>query len=235
MEFVPQIFSVMSWNVHKETSAEEFDKYVNVIGDKYEFLFFQEAHFQRDQALLLPGFTYHAAANLAVGDKYYGVLSASKIKAQKVAAYLSKNKEAYIGPHKSLIVSAYDFRDRERLLVLNVHAINFRENRAYLAEIERLIEILRIHNGPMLVVGDFNAWNQKRTNEVQKLMQRLQLVSVPFLQQDNIKSFMGNRLDFIMYRGVTLMDHTVDSHQTISDHNPLFARFRYDSDDLILL
>jgi len=54
----------------------------------------------------------------------------------------------------------------------------------------------------------------------------LGLSTVPFKVDDCVKSFMGNHLDFIFYRGVVLLEHSVDKDHGLSDHNPLFAQFK---------
>lgn len=82
------------------------------------------------------------------------------------------------------------------------------------------------HKGKMIVAGDFNTWNKKRMSKLHELRENLGLEMVPFKQGDHVKSFMGKHLDFIFYRGVELIEHSVDKEKGLSDHNPLFAQFR---------
>ena len=81
-----------------------------------------------------------------------------------------KGKESVLGPHKSLLLSNYLFKAGNSLLILNVHAINFRENQRYGIELERFLNLLKAHKGPMILAGDFNSWNKKRMDKLQEVV-----------------------------------------------------------------
>jgi len=229
---VPDIFGVLCWNVHKKNSKDpEFKPFLErMIQEKeIDLLLFQEANFRDDNHFTLPYFAFDAAANLEYRGEFYGVLSASRTESKHAQAYLSEGRESLIGPHKSLLLSTYSFEDGSELLILNVHAINFRENQRYHKELERFLKLMLDHEGPMIIAGDFNSWNKKRMHKLHEIREKLALYTVPFKQTDKVKSFMGNHLDFIFYRGVEIVDFSVDREQGLSDHNPLFARFRKES------
>ena len=226
---VPNTFGVLCWNVHKNNTIHaEFEPFLQKFTqeNKVDFLLFQEANFRDDKHFILPNFTFDAAANLEFRGEFYGVLSASRVESKSAQAYLSEGRESLIGPHKSLLLSAYPFEDGTELLVLNVHAINFRENKRYHKELERFLELMQHHEGPMIIAGDFNSWNKQRMQKLHEIREKLALDAVPFKQVDKVKSFMGNHLDFIFYRGVKLVDFKVHKDHGLSDHNPLFAEFR---------
>ena len=88
----------------------------------------QEAAFSDKGSCVLPNYTFDAAANMEIRNIFYGVLTASSVESLKAKAYLSEGRESIFGPHKSLLVSHYALSNGTKLLVLNVHAINFREN-----------------------------------------------------------------------------------------------------------
>lgn len=226
---VPDTFGILCWNVHKKNRKHAgFKPYLeNSIGRKrVDFILLQEANFKNDRHCVLSNFAFDAAANLEIRGQFYGVLSASKIKSEKAQAYLSEGKESFIGTHKSLLVSTYSFEDGNKLLIFNVHAINFRETERYYKDLDRFIALMKDHKGPMIVAGDFNPWNKKRMQKLDEIRARLSLRIVPFKASDKVKSFMGHHLDFILYRGVDLIDYTVHNNHGFSDHNPLFAQFR---------
>lgn len=225
---VPDTFALVCWNIHKKNTPDTlFYPYLqNLIKDeKVDFFLLQEASFKDNKHCVLADFSFDAAANLEIKGTFYGVLSASKVESLKALAYLSEGKESFMNTHKSLLVSTYAFEDGSILLILNVHAINFRENKRYNKEIERLLDLIREHKGPMIVAGDFNTWNKKRIGKLQELREKLSLEMVPFKQVDKVKSFFGNHLDFILYRGLELLNYKVDQKHAISDHNPLYAQF----------
>lgn len=225
--FVPDTFGILCWNVHKNNSKNTaFKPYLEKVESKCDFLLLQEANFCDDKYFTLPHYAFDGAANLEVRGAFYGVLTASRVESKNAQAYLSEGKESLVGPHKSLLVSRYLFGDGSTLLILNVHAINFRENKRYHKELERFLTLMQSHKGAMIIAGDFNSWNKKRMDKLHELREKLGLKAVTFTQGDNVKSFMGNHLDFILYRGLELVDYTVDKEHGLSDHNPLFAKFK---------
>jgi endonuclease/exonuclease/phosphatase (EEP) superfamily protein YafD len=78
----------------------------------------------------------------------------------------------------------------------------------------------------MIVAGDFNAWNKKRMEAMDKLRKKLSLHIVMFTEEDKVKSFMGYPLDFVLYRGLEYIEKKVVLDHNISDHHPLLVRFR---------
>jgi endonuclease/exonuclease/phosphatase (EEP) superfamily protein YafD len=224
---ISDIFGLLCWNVHKNSSENiAFKAYLEKIEEKCDFLLLQEANFRDDTHFTLPHFSFDAAANLEFRGEFYGVLSASKVESNYAQSYLSEGRESLVGPHKSLLVSSYSFEDGTPLLILNVHAINFRENGRYNKELERFLELMQAHEGAMIVAGDFNTWNKIRMNKLDELREKLGLKKVPFHQNGSVKSFMGKPLDFIFYRGVELIEFSVDKEHNLSDHNPLFTQFK---------
>lgn len=226
---VPDIFGVLCWNVYKKNTKHlGFQPFLQRLTkeQQIDFLLFQEANFREDQHFILPDFSFDAAANLEIRGEFYGVLSASKVESKNAQAYLSEGRESLFGPHKSLLLSTYHFEDGSTLLILNIHAINFRENKHYYREIERFLELIKDHDGPMIIAGDFNSWNKRRLQKLHEVRKALELNIVPFQQIDKVKSFMGNHLDFIFYRGVELVNFSVHKYHRVSDHHPLFAEFK---------
>jgi endonuclease/exonuclease/phosphatase (EEP) superfamily protein YafD len=196
------------------------------IENAYDILLLQEANFRDDEYFTLPHFSFDGAANLEVRGEFYGVLTASRVESSYAQAYLSQGRESLLGPHKSLLVTEHTFRDGEKLLILNVHAINFRENQRFNRELERFLELLEGYEGPMIVAGDFNTWNKKRMRKLHELREKLGLKMVDFTHDYPVKSFMGNHLDFVFYRGVEVENFGVDKLHGLSDHNPLSVRFK---------
>lgn len=224
--FVGEEFSLLCWNVHKNnTKSQAMKSYFKSIEHRYDFLLLQEASFRDDAAFTLPNFAFDAGANLEVKKSFYGVLTASKVESRHAQAYLSEGKESLFGPHKSIILSSYRFKDNTELLILNVHAINFRENKSHQRELERFLTLIRHHKGPLIVSGDFNTWNKARLVNLERLIANMGLKTVPFKSADPVKRFMGKPLDFILYRDLELVSYHSEHLPKLSDHNPLFATF----------
>ena len=226
--YLSESFSMLCWNVHKNNYNSEFIAYLEeeVRHKKIEIIMFQEATFKNEKPCMLSNFSYDAAANLEVNNKFYGVLTASTAGSTDANAYLSKAKEAIIGPHKSMLLSSYMFKDQSKIVVLNIHAINFRENSRYNQEIERFFDLIASYDGALIIAGDFNAWNKVRFKKLHENASKLNLKVVSFDNERHIKSFQGNHLDYIFYKGLELLESSVEKATQYSDHNPLFARFR---------
>ncbi|MGC9351699.1 MAG: endonuclease/exonuclease/phosphatase family protein [Sulfurovum sp.] len=226
---LPNTFGILCWNVYKQNKKHfHFKHYLHTLHQKksIDICIMQEAAFSDQEKFALEHCTYDAAANIEVNDGFYGVLTASLVASKRADAYLSEGRESLFGPHKSLLVSHYPLSRGGELLILNVHAINFRENRHYDRELEHFLLRVKDHKGPMIIAGDFNTWNKRRMQRLYHLCRGLGLERVPFSQEDKIKSFMGHHLDFIFFRGLELLEYEVIEEETISDHNPLMARFR---------
>ncbi len=221
---LPATFGVLCWNVYKKNRSDEtFASYLQKeFGDGLDLLLFQEAAFGTGSECRLEGYTFHAAANLAYHEGYYGVLTASRAEALEAKAFLSQEKEAFFGTHKSMLLTRYRLENGNELLVLNIHAINFRESRAYAKEKERILRFLSDYTGALILAGDLNSWNSSRSEKIEQIRQRLGLKRVPFAKS---KAVFGHPIDFIFYRGLELLEHRVDTAHGISDHHPLFARF----------
>jgi endonuclease/exonuclease/phosphatase (EEP) superfamily protein YafD len=176
---------------------------------------------------MFPEFAFDGAANIEYAGKLFGVQTASRVVSKKSQAYITETRESLVLTRKSLILSEFAFGDNSTLLVLNVHAINFRENRRYNYELDKFLEYVQEHKGPMIIAGDFNSWSAKRLQKLERLQNTLSLKAVNFEEKDRIKSFRGYQLDHIFYRDLELLNSTVVDAKGLSDHSPLFAEFGY--------
>ena len=226
---IPDTFGMLCWNVYKNNRKHpRFQSFLRKELERrvVDLILFQEARFRDNHHFELPHFSYDAAANLEFKGEFYGVLTASRMESSHAQAYLSEGRESILGPHKSLLLSNYLFDDGSSLLILNIHAINFRETQRYSKELERFLDLLKEHKGPMILAGDFNSWSNKRMDKLQKIAERLSLTAVTFKETGKVKSFMGKELDFVFYRELELVEAVVMDEHKLSDHNPLFVRFK---------
>ena len=227
--YVPETFALLCWNVYKNNQENpRFEQFLQSESKKknLDFMLLQEAGFKDNQTFELPYFSYNAAANLEFRKQFYGVLTASRTESNEAKAYLSEGRESLFGPHKSLLLTRYHFEDGESLLILNVHAINFRESKRYAKELERFLALMKVYSGAMIFAGDFNTWNTTRMSKLKDVAKELDLLQVDFSKTGQVKSFMGKALDFIFYRGVELLDAEVITNHKLSDHHPLFVKFK---------
>lgn len=229
---LPSEFGLLCWNVHKRNAGYKFDLYFNDILKHYtiDLLALQEVKITQSAGSSFECFHYSFAPNIKLLNYSYGVLNGSRVQDKETFSHLSSHRESMIQTHKSAIFSTYPLHNGELLLLVNLHAINFRASKVYNKEIETIFEKIRHYHGPMIVTGDFNSWNRKRISILMKLAGSLHLKNIEIDRGHLIKSFMNYKLDHIFYRGIHLIEsHAVDV-QGISDHNALYARFKAFSD-----
>lgn len=157
---------------------------------------------------------------------YAGVMTIANSMPIRVVPF--KEKEPLIRIPKSALVSQYVLPNTSKtLLVANIHAVNFSLGvKIYHQQIRMLLNRVNLHDGPVILAGDFNAWSRQRLHLVYHLIRKLNLRSVSF-SSDMRKTFMGRPLDFVFYRGLKV-EHAEIIHTDSSDHNPLFVNFKLD-------
>lgn len=227
-ERLPSEFGLLCWNIQKQNNRINFDKHFSSLLMKYKInlLALQEVKISINHQLLFDKFSLSFAPNIKIFNNIYGVMNGASVPETETFSLLSKHKESIIATHKSAVFSSYPLQNGEVLLLVNLHAINFRGIKIYNKEMEQIAEVLHSHKGALIVAGDFNSWNRKRMETITKLTHTLHLQSATMNHDHLIKSFMRHKLDHIFYRGVRLQEsHVIDTAKH-SDHNALYARFR---------
>jgi len=224
---LPSEFGLLCWNVHKQNLRLHFNTYFKELLHRYpiDLVALQEVKINPTHSAHFQNFHFSFAPNIQFFDHVYGVLNGSCVQEKETFSLLSTHQESMIQTHKSAIFSYYPLQDGGTLLLVNLHAINFRATKVYHKEIETIFEKIRHHQGAMVVTGDFNSWNRKRMNVVMKLAGNLHLKNIEMDHGHLIKSFMKYKLDHIFYRGLELKGSHVIDVERISDHNALYARF----------
>jgi endonuclease/exonuclease/phosphatase (EEP) superfamily protein YafD len=98
----------------------------------------------------------------------------------------------------------------------------------YRAQLEKIVEVLSQHRGPLIISGDFNSWNTDRRRILADITQELGAKEVVF-DTDHRTTFMGQRLDHIFYRKLVPLEALTEK-VTTSDHNPMLVTFRLADD-----
>jgi endonuclease/exonuclease/phosphatase (EEP) superfamily protein YafD len=80
------------------------------------------------------------------------------------------------------------------------------------------------HQGPLIVAGDFNTWNDERMAVVDSIASSIDLKAVT-LSENYRSTVFGHNVDPIYYRGLELIK-ALSVKMTTSDHNPFIAIFR---------
>ena len=221
-DLVPKLaasrFHLITWNVHKGQDTgwqEDLER----LSKQADFVLLQEATQHQNlstfsTALFVSSFSFN---DLLSGVKTFTQTQPEWYCGGGVA-------EPIIQIPKVASVMSFPLEKGDSLLLINVHLINFEWGiSAYQTQLEQLFSFIENHQGPIIMSGDFNAWNEHRLNLVNNLMQKYGLDSVALTQDERVR-FLGYPLDYIFTRGVKMVSATSEV-VTSSDHNPLLMEF----------
>ena len=232
--------SVLAWNIHKEAAHPTWQReFAELVANRdVDLALLQEAplHPGLDAYLADLGLGWSLAPNLYHGDSdsYVGVLTAARAATREPRAFHANITE-YLDLPKAMLFSHHPVSTPDgtvELLLVNLHGINFTGDHPFQEQIKFITELARHHRGPLLIGGDFNAWNTDRDRYLRQRMASLGLAEVDFGENTAaIKRFLGGPpLDRLFYRraDLALLADTVDVIRGLasSDHAPLFAAFR---------
>ena len=219
---VPQLtgsrFHLITWNVHKGQD-KGWQEDLARLSKQADFVLLQEATQHQNlntfsTALFVSSFSFK---DLLSGVKTFTQTQPEWYCGGGVA-------EPLIQIPKVASVMSFPLEKDDSLLLINVHLINFEWGiSAYQTQLEQIFSFVENHQGPIVMSGDFNAWNEERLNLVNNLMQKYGLDSVALSQDERVR-FLGYPLDYIFTRGVKVVSATSEV-VTSSDHNPLLVEF----------
>ncbi|MGQ4002793.1 endonuclease/exonuclease/phosphatase family protein [Francisellaceae bacterium CB300] len=223
--------SIMSWNAYKvdHKKPQIFAEYIKETYAKFDIDVFclQEAVSHSKSRFPIENFNVNFASNIILKSRNYGVATVTNMTISKSIKVLTTHKESVINTHKASLISHIDFHGQE-VVVVNIHAINFKSNRVYEYEFEKIKEFICLdkYHHPIIIAGDFNSWNRKRVKLIKDFCREFNF-KIAFLGEPKlIKSFQKNHLDFVLYRGLSLDSACVLDCKKISDHNPIIAKFK---------
>jgi endonuclease/exonuclease/phosphatase (EEP) superfamily protein YafD len=222
-------FSLLSWNIQKgkrEGWKEDFRR----LSYNKDLLIIQEVSLNDATRRLLQERDHHWDLALAFEyrDNKTGVLTASKVEPSFLCTF--RNKEPLIRIPKTILITQYPISDgNQMVMVANVHLINYTLPVSHFrAQLKQLEKILSKHQGPLIVSGDFNTWNDERMAVVDTIASTINLKAVTFRENYRATVF-GHNVDHIYYRGLELIK-ALSVKITTSDHNPLIVKFRLIND-----
>jgi endonuclease/exonuclease/phosphatase (EEP) superfamily protein YafD len=221
----PENIRLLNWNIYKGNNDNWAEDLLEFIEER-DIVTIQEAHLSDQLESVLARQKYQWILNVAfeLYNRPSGVMTASRVPALDSCGM--RHMEPLTRAHKTTLVSFYPIEGTEdTLLVANIHGINFTlGTKAYRRQIEHLFNMVRSHEGPVVIAGDFNTWSRARLEIVQEQVATAGLDSLDYTAHVRTRIF-GNALDHVFFRGLELLAHhswPVDS----SDHNPTRAHFR---------
>ncbi len=220
---LPREFTVCVWNWQKSIQknwAEEF----NELAQAADLFLAQEVRKSPDveQSLIKTPLCWtHAASFLSLQGNPTGVATGSCTSPEKIW-FKQGAREPFLHMPKMTLALLLPLETGQKLLAVNVHAINFTGLNPFRENLARAAELLLGFDGPIVLGGDFNSWNQQRRNLLEDLANSAQLTEVIF-SPDVRTRCLGRKVDFLFTRGLKTLAAGVRETDA-SDHNPLLAR-----------
>ncbi len=217
---------ILSWNIQK-ASNPGWQEDLQALASDVQLAFIQEASLQAGIPDLLPAELVEVFAQGYTTDaRETGVMTLGVGSPSLHCAFSAT--EPWLGTPKAASVDEYALLGRdERLLTINLHAVNFTFGVAALdGQLADLLEVLSQHDGPVIVAGDLNTWSESRQSLVQERLASHGLAPVLFEPDLRSRAF-GRALDHIYVRGLQTLSAEVIPVES-SDHNPLRVRLALD-------
>jgi endonuclease/exonuclease/phosphatase (EEP) superfamily protein YafD len=214
---LPAEFDLLCWNIHKQRKRTFTDE-LRRFGTGIELFVLQEAIEDPRAWTLTPGartWTLVIAFEYGRDRVATGVATGSAAAPVDERALLSPVREPVIRTPKSTLLSWIEIvGSAQPLLLVNLHAINFRMAPALAAQLQSLDAVIEAHRGPLVVAGDFNTWSRRRRVVVEAFVARHALM----------RAFPGitevTRFDQVYLRGLVVRDARVLQSRS-SDHDAL--------------
>ncbi len=155
----------------------------------------------------------------SVAFKLTGVATGSPQTSSHTEVFTSNVTEPIMRTNKSMIYSRYFIEGSEDpILVINVHAINFVRQNKFESHMRQIIDRIRMHDGPVIVAGDFNTWSGARRKFLDDTLEAEGLEYIHGRQNGYLK------LDHIFARGFKLNEVLDTTDIASSDHKPLMVQ-----------
>jgi len=228
----PDQINILVWNMQKGIVDSWENDYQQLSKGK-DILLLQEVLLDSNMGGVLDehdDYSYHVAASFKDTWEDHivtGVATASTASPITSSYLRSFHREPVIATPKMAMIAKYSLAGTDKtLLTANIHAINFvskEKHRHMLSELEAL---LTKHNGPMILVGDFNTWTDEKTKNLKQMVKRLGLTEVSFADDNRTRVF-GNALDWVFAKELSVDFAQVHASVNGSDHKPIEVAFSY--------
>ena len=215
----PNKIDVFVWNIHKNRHPNALGDLVDMAGDM-DLVLLQEASLAYSPDGRLQKAAYWSfAPGFRTAESLTGVMTISSV--QPLAHCFIQVQEPWLRTPKAISITEFALSGSdETLAVVNIHGVNFTIG---VSDFEQQLEDIRVvienHDGPVIVAGDFNTWNNGRVERLDHLSDQLGMTELVFAVDNRVTPFF-HTVDRVLVRGLRVIDATtqvVDS----SDHNPL--------------
>lgn len=164
-------------------------------------------------------------------------LSMGSLGVEQVVSLPAPRRELGFATPKMSLATVHRVGERE-LLVINLHGLNFELFGWLRGQVESVAALARDHEGPAIVVGDFNTWSRSRLEAVRSVLGDFRWVEPTAYGESESLRRRGHTLvrplggdpnlalDQVFLRGVELVEARVLELEG-SDHAPLSLTLRW--------
>jgi endonuclease/exonuclease/phosphatase (EEP) superfamily protein YafD len=218
---LPNHLNLISWNIHKASDGEAWQADFEKLASGQHIAAIQEGvedPIVLDTLRSLASFGWLMARSffMETDHRGTGVITGATQEAVSSLFLRSPDTEPVINTPKVALLTTYQMQDGSRLLVVNIHAINFTAFAPFQRQMDQVAGIIRGWQGRVIWVGDFNTWSSTRQDYLKKVTAAVGLKEVVF-GNDPRKMV----LDHIFLRGCSQLGAEVHSEIPTSDHFPL--------------
>lgn len=238
----PKNIKLLVWNMFKGDIPSWEEDY-HFLKTGHDIILLQEMYLEDRMKRVYStheGFEYHTAASFIYkerkdkhSDKMLtnvrtGVINASKVAATKVEFQRSIPREPIIKTPKMIIMTTYPIQGTDKkLLVINIHAINFVSTHKLSLQVLPALEASKKHDGPVVFGGDFNVWSPGKTRFLKRAMRNFGFSEVIFKKQNDTRMrTLGHILDYVFVKGLTPGYRRIWGEIEGSDHKAITVHFK---------
>ncbi len=230
----PKEIKFLVWNIYKGDKPT-FKSWFTLLNQDRDITILQEMLLTPSLKLMMNLFLkdHIMATSFINEDKVRtGVMTSSNVEAKEISFQVSNKHEPIVDTPKVALLTTYPIKKSDKeLLVVNIHAINFVENKWFENQIKELFNSIDKHladnKGPVIFAGDFNTWNKNRYYMLDRFCRQRGFKEVRFVP-DLRMTFNGNPLDHVLYSpDLELSESKVLGNVDGSDHKPMKVTFKY--------
>ena len=153
---------LLNWNIQKNKKQHWSEDFKSRIGEM-DLVLVQEASLRQDSINDIDASRHWSfAPGYTVDGEVTGVMTLSRFMPLTQCSFVTL--EPILRTPKATSITEYALNDSDQtLVVVNIHAVNFSWGTgAFQQQFEQIRDVLRDHEGPVILSGDFNTWRKHR-------------------------------------------------------------------------
>lgn len=215
--------NILVWNVKKAEQKEAWLRDLKNLTQNSQLVLLQEGMQDSYMPTALEsiremGWIMAKSFYMKIDQDATGVITGSTSQALNSWFLRSRDLEPLIKTPKISLLTSYPLSSGEKILVINIHGINFQTPEPFFRQIDDIISFAKTWTGPIFFAGDFNTWIQSRLSYLVKQTESIGMKQVKF---PNDTRPAHKKLDHAFVRGCEVLSSNLNFTVTTSDHPPL--------------